>query len=137
MQLKKVEIAIIGAGTAGLTAYNAARKHTDSVVLIEGGQYGTTCARVGCMPSKLLIAAAESAHETRKAAMFGITVSEVQINGKEVLARVRRERDNFVASVLRSMEKSLLSTSCGVAQNFWLQADLRLAIRWNWKQNEL
>lgn len=105
MQLKKVEIAIIGAGTAGLTAYNAARKHTDSVVLIEGGQYGTTCARVGCMPSKLLIAAAESAHETRKAAMFGITVSEVQINGKEVLARVRRERDNFVASVLRSMEK--------------------------------
>ena len=41
-------------------AYRAARKHTDSLVLIEGGPYGTTCARVGCMPSKLLIAAAEA-----------------------------------------------------------------------------
>lgn len=105
MQQKKVEIAIIGAGTAGLTAYNAARKHTESVVLIEGDQYGTTCARVGCMPSKLLIAAAESAHASRMAAMFGVEVSDVRVNGKEVLARVRRERDNFVASVLRSMQK--------------------------------
>jgi len=62
----KFDVAIIGAGTAGLGAYRAAKAHTDSVVLIEGGPYGTTCARVGCMPSKLLIAAAEAAHAMRK-----------------------------------------------------------------------
>ena len=37
MQNREVDIAIIGAGTAGLTAYNAARKHTDNILLIEGG----------------------------------------------------------------------------------------------------
>jgi dihydrolipoamide dehydrogenase len=44
MDRRKVDVAIIGAGTVGLTAYNSARKHTDSLVLIEGDTYGTTCA---------------------------------------------------------------------------------------------
>ena len=59
--MKRVEVAIIGAGSAGMRAYREASKVTNSIVLIEGGEYGTTCARVGCMPSKLLIAAAEAA----------------------------------------------------------------------------
>ena len=56
----KVDIAIIGAGSAGLIAYSTASKVTDKIVLIEGGPYGTTCARTGCMPSKLLISAADA-----------------------------------------------------------------------------
>lgn len=104
MNKRKVDIAIIGAGTAGLTAYNSARKHTDNLVLIEGGAYGTTCARVGCMPSKLLIAAAESAHDAAQARQFGIQVSNIQVNGDRVLERVRKERDAFVGSVLALME---------------------------------
>ena len=59
---RKVDVAVIGAGTAGLAAYRAAKAAGASAVIIEGGPYGTTCARVGCMPSKLLIAAAEAAH---------------------------------------------------------------------------
>lgn len=66
MKKINVDVAVIGGGTAGLGAYRAAKAHSDSVVMIEGGQYGTTCARVGCMPSKLLIAAAESAHQIEK-----------------------------------------------------------------------
>ena len=42
MQQREVDIAIIGAGSAGLSAWHAARKHSDSVVLIEGSEYGTT-----------------------------------------------------------------------------------------------
>lgn len=104
MNKRKVDTAIIGAGTAGLTAYNSARKHTDNLVLIEGGTYGTTCARVGCMPSKLLIAAAESAHDAAQAGLFGIQIGNIQVNGDQVLERVRKERDAFVGSVLASME---------------------------------
>ena len=44
---RQVDVAIIGAGSAGLPAFRAARKHSEKVVLIEGGVYGTTCARVG------------------------------------------------------------------------------------------
>ena len=45
--IRKVDVAVIGAGSAGLPAFRAARMHTENVVLIEGGTYGTTCARVG------------------------------------------------------------------------------------------
>lgn len=98
-----VNVAIIGAGTAGMGAYLAARNHADSVLLIEGRAYGTTCARVGCMPSKLLIAAAEAAHQARHAGPFGVRVKEVTVDGAAVMARVRRERDRFVGFVLESV----------------------------------
>jgi len=105
MTTRQVDVAIIGAGTAGMGAYRTATKHTDNVVLIEGEQYGTTCARVGCMPSKLLIAAADAAHEIEKARGFGVHVDgNVRIDGREVMDRVRRERDRFVSFVIEAVE---------------------------------
>lgn len=102
---RKTDIAIIGAGSAGLAAYRAARRWTDRVVLIEGGEYGTTCARVGCMPSKLLIAAAEAAHAVKEAPGFGIDVDEWRVDDTAVLSRVRRERDRFAGFVLESIDE--------------------------------
>lgn len=103
---RQVDVAIIGTGTAGMGAYRAAREHTDSLALIEGDQYGTTCARVGCMPSKLLIAAAESAREIEKAPGFGVHVDgSVRVEGTEVMRRVREERDRFVGFVIETVEE--------------------------------
>lgn len=52
MKSVNVDVAVIGGGTAGLGAYRAAKAHTDSVVMIEGGPYGTTCAAwVACLLS--------------------------------------------------------------------------------------
>jgi dihydrolipoamide dehydrogenase len=101
---RKVDVAVIGAGSAGLAAYRAALEWTDSVVLIEGGPYGTTCARVGCMPSKLLIAAAEAAHAVSEAPAFGVNASGLQVDGTAVMRRVRSERDRFVGFVVESVE---------------------------------
>ena len=94
--MKQVEVAIIGAGSAGMRAYREVAKVTGSVVLIEGGEYGTTCARVGCMPSKLLIAAAEAAYLGSHSDAFGIHYGEKHVDGKAVMKRVREERDRFV-----------------------------------------
>lgn len=105
MEKRHVDVAIIGAGTAGMGAYRTAREHTDNVLLIEGGDYGTICARVGCMPSKLLIAAAEAAHSAQHTRPFGVSVENVQIDGKAVMARVQRERDRFVGFVLEAVEE--------------------------------
>ena len=77
MKSIQVDVAVIGAGTAGLAAYRAAKAAGASAVIIEDGEYGTTCARVGCMPSKLLIAAAEAAHAVGKAPQFGVHVDGV------------------------------------------------------------
>ena len=105
MVTHRVDVAVIGAGTAGMGAYRAARKHTNNVVLIEGGPYGTTCARVGCMPSKLLIAAAESAEAVRAAPGFGVhAAGPPHIDGVAVMDRVRQERDRFVGFVVEAVE---------------------------------
>ena len=102
--MMNVDVAVIGAGTAGLAAYRAARAGGARTVLIEGGPYGTTCARVGCMPSKLLIAAAEAAHAVHRARAFGVHADAPRIDGREVMARVKRERDRFVGFVLEGVE---------------------------------
>src|SRR6478672_10969000 len=99
-----VDVAVIGAGTAGLAAYRAAKAAGARAVIIEGGAYGTTCARVGCMPSKLLIAAAEAAHAIGRAPGFGVHAGPVRIDGHEVMGRVRRERDRFVGFVIAGVE---------------------------------
>ena len=105
MKTVQVDVAVIGAGTAGLAAYRAAKAAGANAVIIEGGDYGTTCARVGCMPSKLLIAAAEAAHAVGKAPSFGIHVDGfIRIDGCEVMKRVRRERDRFVGFALREVQ---------------------------------
>ena len=101
MNRLSVDVAVIGAGTAGLAAYRAAAASGRRAVLIEGGPHGTTCARVGCMPSKLLIAAAEAAHAVRKWPEFGLRAgSPPRVDGAAVMARVKRERDRFVGFVL-------------------------------------
>jgi dihydrolipoamide dehydrogenase len=108
MKTIEVDVAVIGAGSAGLAAYSAARKSAkpDSrIVLIESGPYGTTCARVGCMPSKLLIAAAEAAHMLGAAPDFGVHPGAVRIDGPAVMARVRSERDRFVGFVIDGVDR--------------------------------
>jgi dihydrolipoamide dehydrogenase len=101
----EVDVAVIGAGTAGLAAYRAARAAGARAVIVEGGPHGTTCARVGCMPSKLLIAAAEAAHAVERAHRFGVHVDRpARVDGREVMDRVKRERDRFVDFVLQGVE---------------------------------
>lgn len=105
MKHVKTDVAIIGAGTAGLSAYWAVKSAGLKAILIEGGPYGTTCARVGCMPSKLLIAAAQAAHAAANTAPFGVHLDgTLRIDGVQVMDRVKLERDRFVAFVLDGVE---------------------------------
>ena len=62
MEERKVDVAIIGSGSAGLYALSKVRPSGKKFVLINGGPLGTTCARVGCMPSKAFIQVAEDFH---------------------------------------------------------------------------
>ncbi|MBP6392840.1 MAG: dihydrolipoyl dehydrogenase [Neisseria sp.] len=107
--MKKIQadVVVIGGGTAGMGAFRAARQHTDNVYLIESHVFGTTCARVGCMPSKLLIAAAEARYHALHTDPFGVHLdkSSVTVNGEEVMHRVKSERDRFVGFVLSDVEE--------------------------------
>lgn len=98
---RKVDVAIIGAGSAGLTATSTVRRYTDSFVLIDGGDVGTTCARVGCMPSKVAIQVAEDLHRRTVFEREGITGGDaLSVDVPVALEHVRDLRDVFVDQVL-------------------------------------
>ncbi|MEW8562239.1 MAG: FAD-dependent oxidoreductase, partial [Candidatus Thiodiazotropha sp.] len=55
MAEQHVDVVILGSGTAGLNATSRVGPSGKRFLLVNGGEPGTTCARVGCMPSKALI----------------------------------------------------------------------------------
>jgi dihydrolipoamide dehydrogenase len=57
--ITEVDVAIIGAGTAGLNALRQVNAAGKSFVLIERGELGTMCAQTGCIPSKAVLHASE------------------------------------------------------------------------------
>lgn len=102
--MRKVDVAIIGAGSAGLSARRQVVKKTNNYVVIDDGILGTTCARVGCMPSKVLIQVAEDFNRRSKFSEEGIYGGEnLSLNTKEVMQHVRKLRDRFVRAVSSGM----------------------------------
>ena len=106
MKDRKVKVAVIGAGSAGMSAFREASKLTDDIVIINGGHYGTTCARVGCMPSKLLLQVAHDYHRREVLEDFGIRGGEhLDVDFLGAMERVRSMRDRFVRGILGKVEK--------------------------------
>ncbi|MGE4131590.1 MAG: dihydrolipoyl dehydrogenase [Bdellovibrionales bacterium] len=103
--MKQVQVAIIGAGTAGLSARKEVATKTDSYVVIDDGPLGTTCARVGCMPSKVLIQVANDFARRKKYETVGIHGADhLTVDRKKVMQHVRSLRDRFVRSVMGGMD---------------------------------
>lgn len=101
-----LDVIIVGAGSAGLAALREVRKYTQRFVIINDGPWGTVCARVGCMPSKTLIEAANAFHRRGSFEEFGIRGGDqLTLDIPAVLRRVRRLRDDFVASTVKTTEE--------------------------------
>jgi len=98
---RQVDVAIIGSGSAGLYAMSKVRPSGKSVVLINGGELGTTCARVGCMPSKAVIQIAEDFHRRGVFKRFGVEGHErLSVDVSEAMGYVQDLRDVFVERVI-------------------------------------
>ena len=101
MQERTVDVAIIGSGTAGLNALAQTRKAGKRFVLINGGEPGTTCARVGCMPSKAMIQVAEDYHRRTHLGKYGVDGHQaLTLDISEAMEHVQDLRDTFVDRVL-------------------------------------
>jgi pyruvate/2-oxoglutarate dehydrogenase complex dihydrolipoamide dehydrogenase (E3) component len=92
------DLAIIGAGSGGLSVAAAAAQFGRRVILFEKGRMGGDCLNYGCIPSKALIAASKQAHAFRTAGKYGISPAEPQVDFKKVHA--------YVQSVITAIEPS-------------------------------
>ncbi|MGH3897021.1 MAG: dihydrolipoyl dehydrogenase family protein [Pseudonocardiaceae bacterium] len=84
------DLAIIGAGSGGLTAARLARFFAKRVALIDKDRLGGDCLHYGCVPSKALIKASRVAHEAATAVRWGLSVQPVHAGLAAVNARVQR-----------------------------------------------
>ena len=66
------DVVVIGAGPGGYVAAIRASQAGLDVTLVERDAYGGTCLNVGCIPSKAIITAADTAHEVNSAERMGI-----------------------------------------------------------------
>jgi pyruvate/2-oxoglutarate dehydrogenase complex dihydrolipoamide dehydrogenase (E3) component len=82
------DIAVIGAGSAGLSVAAAAAQFGESVVLFEKGEMGGDCLNTGCVPSKALLAAAKAAAAHRSSTPFGVAAHDPKIDFAKVMAHV-------------------------------------------------
>jgi pyruvate/2-oxoglutarate dehydrogenase complex dihydrolipoamide dehydrogenase (E3) component len=76
MSIPEYDLAILGAGAAGLTAADFAIQTGARTALLENNRIGGDCTWTGCVPSKSLIRAATIAHHAREANRYGIQVNE-------------------------------------------------------------
>jgi pyruvate/2-oxoglutarate dehydrogenase complex dihydrolipoamide dehydrogenase (E3) component len=89
MGAAEFDIIVIGAGSGGLSLAAGAAQMGARVALFEAGKMGGDCLNVGCVPSKALIAAAQSAQRIRAAPEFGIESAAPTVNFMKVMAHVR------------------------------------------------
>ena len=114
---RNVDVAIIGAGTAGLSAMSQVRQAKKDFVLINGGELGTTCARVGCMPSKALIQVAHDLHRREIFEREGIEGGAgLSVNLPDALEHVRDLRDILVDRVLANSTDQMGETFIAVIE---------------------
>ncbi len=83
-------MAVIGAGSAGLVAAYIAATVKAKVVLIEKHKMGGDCLNTGCVPSKALLRSAKILSYVRRAGEFGFKEGNINFDFAEVMERVQR-----------------------------------------------
>ena len=102
-----LHIAIIGSGSAAFAAATRAVENGARVTLIEGAaRIGGTCVNIGCVPSKIMIRAAELAHQQAHPPFHGLAPQTPRIDRRALLeqqqARVAELRQAKYQHVLDS-----------------------------------
>lgn len=100
---KHYDVLVLGAGNAGLAAAGAARDAGQSVLVVEARDVGGVCPLRGCVPKKVLVAAAQALDAIASAETHQISVGPAKLDWRALIERKR----TFVAGVPEDFEKSL------------------------------
>ena len=89
MNTSEYDLAIVGAGAAGLIAADFAVQLGAKTALLEKARIGGDCTWTGCVPSKSLIKVATVAHHARTASRYGVNVSAPVVDMMQVREYLR------------------------------------------------
>ena len=97
------DVLVLGAGNAGLAAAGVARAAGQQVLVVEPRDVGGVCPLRGCVPKKVLVAAAQTLDVIARAATHQISVATPVLDWPRLIER----KQTFVAGVPEEFEKSL------------------------------
>ena len=89
MANQQFDLVVLGGGPGGyVAAIRAAQLGLNSAVIDENKQFGGTCLRVGCIPSKALLESSEQYAEAKNGlADHGVNVGSVSLDLGKMLER--------------------------------------------------
>lgn len=100
---KHYDVLVLGTGNAGMAAAGAARAAGKSVAMVESRDVGGTCPIRGCVPKKVLVAAAQVLDQISRAPAHHIDVGAAKLDWKKLIER----KETFVAGVPDEFKSSL------------------------------
>ncbi|MFP3898249.1 MAG: dihydrolipoyl dehydrogenase [Dehalococcoidia bacterium] len=103
--MKKYDVIVIGSG-CGMNIVDEALASGLSVALVDKGPLGGTCPNTGCIPSKMLIFAADRIAEIQESRKLGIAAEIEDIDFTSIMERMRK----FVRENQRHMRRGIGET---------------------------
>lgn len=100
--MKSFDLIVIGAGSGLDVAVEAANRGLKTAI-IEEGPLGGTCLNRGCIPSKMVIHAADVAEEIKRANLFGLKASLSGVDFKKVTSRASHTVDEDSKSIEQAL----------------------------------
>ena len=101
--VKTYDVVVLGTGNAGMGAAGVARAAGKTVAMVESWDVGGTCPLRGCVPKKVLVAAAQVLHQIELAPEHHIAVGKPSLDWAKLIER----EQGFVEGVPEAFEKSL------------------------------
>ena len=89
--MKQYDVIVIGSGAGAIIADEAVAKGL-KVALVDKGPIGGTCLNLGCIPSKVLIYAADRIVDIQEAKKLGIAAEIKSIDFASIMERMRKSR---------------------------------------------
>jgi glutathione reductase (NADPH) len=113
---RRVDIAVVGSGSAGTQVALTARSHGRSVAVIDERPFGGTCAQRGCDPKKVLVAAARAVDQVRRYAELGIITGSPSISWPDLMRFKRTFTDPVPKQRVRELEEAGVAVVHGHAR---------------------
>ena len=113
--METFDVVVIGAGPGGYPAAIRAAQLGASVAIVEKEKLGGTCLNWGCIPTKALIAVADTFARIQHATAFGITVKEATVDYAVTIAQKDKVVNQLQGGIQQLLAANGVKVFAGVA----------------------
>lgn len=104
MMASQYDVIVLGTGNAGMGTAGVTRSAGKTVAMVETWDVGGTCPLRGCVPKKVLVAAAQVLHQIELAPIHHIQVDKPQLDWRKLIERERTFVDGVPEEFAHSLE---------------------------------